>query len=369
MNDLDRKNLLLALNLATQAIGVSDPNPRVGCVIGDASGRVFATGSTQQVGGPHAEAAALLAACAAGFDLRGATAWVTLEPCAHHGRTPPCCDALIDAGITRVVAALIDPFPAVAGSGFDRLRAAGVQVDMADSDSATQARELNIGYFSRIERQRPWVRLKIAASLDGQTALQNGDSQWITGEAARTDGHVWRKRASAILTGIGTVLRDDPRLDVRLVPTRLQPTRMVLDSALRIPISARILDGPGACLVFAVTGEPKKGLALQERGAEVCLLAGKDGKVDLQALMVDLARRSVNELHVEAGSQLNGALLRAGLVDELLAYLAPKLIGSGRGMAQLEPLASVSECLEMRFVETRRIGPDVFLRARVGNFN
>jgi diaminohydroxyphosphoribosylaminopyrimidine deaminase/5-amino-6-(5-phosphoribosylamino)uracil reductase len=217
----------------------------VGCVLGRADGSVLGRGATQQAGGPHAEVMALRDAAAAGHSVQGATAWVTLEPCAHHGRTPPCCDALIAAGLARVVVAIGDPFAQVAGAGLARLRAAGIEVVMADADIAQAAREINIGFFSRIERGRPWVRMKIAASLDGRTALPNGVSQWITGEPARTDGHAWRRRAAAVLTGIGTVLEDDPRLDVRLVPTPAQPLRVVVDSRLETPPAARLLQPPG----------------------------------------------------------------------------------------------------------------------------
>ena len=221
LDDLDRDRLHQAQALAEHAVGLSDPNPRVGCVIGLADGTVLGQGWTRQAGGPHAEVVALRDAAAQGGRLRGATAWVTLEPCAHHGRTPPCCDALIDAGVARVVASVADPFPGVAGAGFARLRAAGIDVLEAGGVFAEVTRELNIGFFSRIERGRPWVRMKLAASLDGRTALPDGRSQWITGEAARRDGHAWRRRAGAVLTGIGTVLADNPRLDVREVPTEL----------------------------------------------------------------------------------------------------------------------------------------------------
>jgi diaminohydroxyphosphoribosylaminopyrimidine deaminase / 5-amino-6-(5-phosphoribosylamino)uracil reductase len=245
----DRERLDEALDLASQAIGLSDPNPRVGCVIARADGQVLAHGFTQQAGGPHAEAVALAAASAAGHDLRGATAWVSLEPCAHHGRTPPCSDALVEAGVARVVVAAVDPNPLVAGQGIARLRGAGISVDLADGEFARTARELNIGFFSRMQRGRPWVRMKIAASLDGRTALNNGASQWITGADARADGHAWRKRASAVLTGIGTVLEDNPRLDVRLVATARQPLRVIVDSRLQTPADARILDTPGKVLI------------------------------------------------------------------------------------------------------------------------
>ncbi len=362
--DTDRSRLQEALALAEQAIGLCDPNPRVGCVIACRNGRTLARGFTQHAGGPHAEAAALAAAHDAGHQLRGATAWVSLEPCAHHGRTPPCSDALIDAGIARVVVACVDPNPLVAGQGIARLRGAGVTVDVADGELARAARELNIGFFSRMQRRRPWVRMKIAASLDGRTALDNGASQWITAEAARGDGHLWRKRASALLTGIGTVLEDDPRLDVRLVPTPRQPLRVIVDSRLQTPAEARILGAPGEVLIYTTGGDAARAQALRERGAELASLPGADGKVDLAAMLADLARRGVNELHVEAGHKLNASLLREGLVDELLVYLAPKLLGVGREMAAFGPLSTLAEALQFEFTQVDRIGADLRLLAR-----
>ncbi len=256
MNSLDHQRLGAALVLAEAAIGLSDPNPRVGCIIGTADGLILGQGHTQQAGGPHAEVMALRDARSQGHDVRGATAWVTLEPCAHHGRTPPCCDALVAAGLARVVVAIEDPFPQVSGQGIARMRAAGIDVLLADSAIAARAREINIGFVSRFERGRPWVRLKVAASLDGRTALPSGASQWITGPEARTDGHHWRNRASAILTGIGTILSDDPRLDVRLAPAFVQPRRMVLDSQLRMPPTARVLQPPGACEIITADHVP-----------------------------------------------------------------------------------------------------------------
>jgi len=362
--DSDRVRLEQCLALAHAAIGLSDPNPRVGCVIASADGRALAKGSTQQAGGPHAEAAALADAHAAGADLRGATAWVSLEPCAHHGRTPPCCDALIDAGVARVVVAAVDPNPLVAGQGIAKLRAAGIAVDLADGPVAREARELNIGFFSRMQRGRPWVRMKIAASLDGRTALDNGASQWITGEAARRDGHAWRKRASALLTGIGTVLEDNPRLDVRLVPTPRQPLRVIVDSRLQTPADARILDAPGEVLVYTAADDTLRGAALRARGALLVPMAGAHGKVDLAAMLADLAQRGVNELHVEAGHKLNASLLREGLVDELLVYLAPRLLGIGREMAAFGPLSTLAEALEFEFTQVDRIGDDLRILAR-----
>jgi diaminohydroxyphosphoribosylaminopyrimidine deaminase / 5-amino-6-(5-phosphoribosylamino)uracil reductase len=238
-----------ALQWAEQAIGLCEPNPRVGCVIVAADGRVIGRGHTQQAGGPHAEVMALRDAAGNGHSVRGATVWVTLEPCSHHGRTPPCCDALIEAGVGRVVVAIEDPNPLVAGDGMRRLRAAGIRVD--SGPGAEASRDLNIGFFSRMERGRPWLRLKAAVSLDGRTALPDGTSQWITGLEARTDGHRFRRRAGAVLTGVGTVLDDDPRLDVRLVPTLMQPLRVIVDSRLDVPLTARVLQPPGSVLVYA----------------------------------------------------------------------------------------------------------------------
>jgi diaminohydroxyphosphoribosylaminopyrimidine deaminase/5-amino-6-(5-phosphoribosylamino)uracil reductase len=349
-----------ALRLAESAIGLSDPNPRVGCVLIGPQGQ-RAEGHTQAAGKAHAEVMALRAAQAAGWDPRGATAYVTLEPCAHHGRTPPCCDALVQAGVSRVVAALEDPNPQVAGQGFARLRAAGIEVAVGLLEG--EAREINIGFLSRMQRGRPWVRLKIAASLDGRTALPDGTSQWITGEAARTDGHAWRRRAGAVLTGVGTVLADDPRLDVRLVPTAKQPLRVIVDSRLETPLAARILQPPGEVLLYAASPEEARRQAFKGH-AEVALRPAAHGKVDLAAVLADLAARGVNELHVEAGHKLNGSFVREGLVDEFVVYLAPKLIGAGREMAAFGPLAALGDAIPLRFIDTVPIGPDLRIRAR-----
>lgn len=353
-----------ALILAERAIGLTDPNPRVGCVIVAADGRVLGSGHTQPTGQAHAEVMALRDAAARGADLRGATAYVTLEPCAHHGRTPPCCDALIAAGLARVVAAIGDPNPLVAGQGMARIAAAGIAAEtglLADA-----AAELNIGFFKRMQTGRPFMRLKIAASLDGRTALQNGVSQWITGPAARTDGHAWRRRAGAVLTGIGTVRDDDPRLDVRLVETARQPLRVVVDSRLETPPTARLLDPPGQVLLYGAVDPAAHPAvrALGDRGAEICALPGPDGKVDLAAMLDDLGRRGINEVHVEAGHKLNGSLLRAGLVDELLVYLAPKLLGLGREMAAFGPLTTLDDALNWRWLDVVPVGDDLRLRAR-----
>ena len=356
-----------ALGLAAQALFLSNPNPRVGCVLVAPDGRVIGRGFTQQAGGPHAEVVALRDAAAAGQDVRGATAYVTLEPCAHQGRTGPCGDALVAAGIGKVVASIADPNPLVAGQGFARLRAAGVEVEVGPGAAA--ARELNIGFFSRMVRSTPWVRLKVAASLDGTTALHNGASQWITSPAARADGHAWRARACAVLTGIGTVLQDDPVLNVREVATPRQPQLVVVDSRLQTPPGASLFIACRAYTIYAAGAFDAefaaRKAALEARGATVVHLPGADGKVDLPAMLRDLAARGVNELHVEAGHRLNGTLVRAGLVDELLLYVAPKLLGPGRGMADMGPLDALAQGLALDFHSVERVGPDLRIVARV----
>lgn len=362
--ELDRTRLLQALDLAQDAIGRTEPNPRVGCVVGAEDGRLFGRGATQQAGGPHAEVMALRDALAAGNPLQGATAWVTLEPCAHHGRTPPCCDALIEAGIARVVVAVADPFAGVNGHGIARLRAAGVVVEMAEPDIAAAARDINIGFFSRVERGRPWVRVKIACSLDGRTALPDGRSQWITGPQARTDGHVWRRRASAVLTGTGTVLADDPRLDVRLVPTPAQPLRVIVDSRLSTPPDSRILAPPGKVLIVTTQPDVPAAAALRAEGAEIIGVAAAAGRVGLSALLHALGERAINEVHVEAGPTLNGALVRQGLVDELLVYQAPVLLGEGRPMAELGLLQQLAQAPRFDLCEALLLAGDLRLRAR-----
>jgi diaminohydroxyphosphoribosylaminopyrimidine deaminase/5-amino-6-(5-phosphoribosylamino)uracil reductase len=356
-----------ALAVAEQASHACDPNPRVGCVLLDDAGTLLGCGHTQAVGGPHAEIMALRDAGARGQSVEGATAYVTLEPCAHHGRTGPCCDALIAAGIKRVVASIADPNPLVAGQGFARLRATGIEVEIGPG--AAQSRELNIGFFSRMLRGRPWVRLKVAASIDGMTALSNGTSQWITSQAARTDGHAWRARASAVLTGVGTVLEDDPQLDVRLVETPRQPYLVVIDSQLQTPPDARIFVAGRAVWIYAAVRNDVKAAALAARGATVSYLPNAQGKVDLAAMLADLARREINELHVEAGHKLNGSLLREALVDELLLYLAPKFIGEGLGIASQPhaggPLTELAGALPLEFKSVDLIGSDLRIVARV----
>ncbi len=362
-----------ALHKAHQGLWLTSPNPRVGCVITAEDGTLLGEGHTQRAGGPHAEIMALRDAAARGHNVQGATAWVTLEPCAHQGRTGPCCDALATAGIGRVVAALTDPNPKVAGQGMARLSAAGVQTETLrpSSDEAIQARELNIGFFSRMERGLPWVRMKMAASLDGQTALQNGQSQWITGAEARADGHAWRARACAILTGIGTVLEDDPLLNVRGMDTPRQPHLVVVDSRLDMPLNAKLLDTQGTgdqarqiWVYTATTEHLDKRAALTARGLTVIDMPGQGGKVDLAAMLRDLARREINELHVEAGHKLNGSFIREGLVNEFLVYLAPQLLGPGQGLANLPALTDLRGAVQLAFHTVDRIGPDLRLLLR-----
>ena len=364
-----------ALRIATIARHLCLPNPSVGCIIIDANGAQLGVGNTQPVGGPHAEVMALRDAHAHGRSVQGATAYVTLEPCSHHGRTGPCSDALIAAGIKKVVATIADPNPVVSGQGFVRLRAAGVEVEILNPTEplAIQSRELNIGFFSRMVRKTPWVRMKVAASLDGKTALNNGTSQWITSSEARIDGHAWRARAGAILTGIGTVLQDDPRLDVRLVAASRQPPIVVVDSALQTPVDAAIfVDGRSVLIYTGAQCDSAKKQALEARGATVIELPEghadgitPTGKVDLAAMLLDLGRREVNELHVEAGHRLNGSFIREGLVDELLVYLAPKLLGQGRDMASFGPLTDLTSALHLDFVSSTLVGPDLRVLARV----
>lgn len=349
-----------ALHWAAKGLFITTPNPRVGCVIVK-DGKVVGEGHTQPAGQAHAEVQALQDAAMGGHDVRGATAYVTLEPCSHHGRTPPCADALIHAAIGRVVVAAADPNPLVAGQGLARLRAAGIEVVCGVMES--EARELNIGFFSRMQRGLPWVRMKAAASLDGKTALHNGLSQWITSQGARDDGHWWRARACAVLTGIGTVQQDDPQLTVRAVDTPRQPRRIVVDSQLQILPDAKVLQGGGTWIV-AARSDPGKEALLREQGAEIMILPNADGKVDLPALMHELGRRHINELHVEAGFKLNGSLIREACVDELLLYLAPSLMGDARGMFDLAALETLDQKYALAFHEVKQIGPDLRILAR-----
>lgn len=361
-----------AVALAHRSLRLSNPNPRVGCVLLGADGRVLGEGHTQQAGGPHAEVMALRDAGARGESTQDATAFVTMEPCSHHGRTPPCCDALVAAHIGRVVIATIDPNPLVAGEGIRRLRAAGIAVELlpGDDEKAQAARELNIGFFSRMTRGQPWVRMKMASSLDGTTALENGASQWITGEAARADGHAWRARACAVLTGVGTVREDDPMLDVRLVDTPRQPHLVVVDSHLKTPTVARLFEPPGNGLprqiwIYHASQDGKAIAALEARGAKLVAMPGPHGKVDLAGLLRDLGQREINELHLEAGSKLNGSFLREKLVDELLLYLAPCLLGAGARLADLGPLQQLQDGTALRFTSAESVGDDLRIQARM----
>lgn len=352
-----------ALDLAEEAQYRTSPNPRVGCVLVDAQGKVIGEGSTQRAGGPHAEVMALRDGAARGRAVKGATAYVTLEPCAHTGRTGPCCVALSDAGVARVVVALLDPNPRVAGQGVAHLRAHGIDVDIGLG--AARARALNLGFLSRMVRGQPWVRMKAATSLDGKTALPNGQSQWITGAAAREDGQTWRARACAILTGVGTVLADNPRLDVRSVPTERQPRLVIADSQLRTPPDAALFAADRQVLIYTAQAQGPRAAALQARGALLVDMPDAQGRVDVPAMLRDLGQREVNELHVEAGAVLNGAVIASGMLDELLLYLAPSLLGPGADMAQWGPLTDLGQRVPLAFQEVARVGDDLRVLARV----
>ncbi|MCM5572419.1 bifunctional diaminohydroxyphosphoribosylaminopyrimidine deaminase/5-amino-6-(5-phosphoribosylamino)uracil reductase RibD [Burkholderiaceae bacterium FT117] len=356
--EADHQHMSRALELAALGMWSTTPNPRVGCVI-VRDRQVVGEGWHRRAGEPHAEVLALAQANGA---ARGATVYLTLEPCSHHGRTPPCVDALLEARVGRVVVAMEDPNPLVSGRGLAKLREAGV--DVRCGLLGNEARELNIGFVSRMTRQRPWVRMKIAASLDGRTALPDGRSQWITGPAARDDGHAWRARACAVLTGIGTVKDDDPRLTVRAVDTPRQPLRVLVDSRLEVGLDANIVRG-GNLLVACARSIPAKVDELKDRGCEVVEITNAQGKVDLPALLRELAARGVNELHVEAGHRLNGSLLREDCVDELLVYLAPVLLGNATGMAELMPPAELEAARRLEFRAVDRVGDDVRLLARL----
>ena len=362
-----------ALRLAERGLHTTMPNPRVGCVIVRA-GEVVGEGWHERAGEPHAEIHALRQA---GDRARGATAYVSLEPCSHHGRTPPCANALIDAGVTRVVAALRDPNPQVSGRGLELLTLAGIQVQVGLLE--TEARELNLGFVARMTRSRSWLRLKTAASLDGKTALENGESKWITGEPARADVQRWRARSCAILTGVGTVLADDPRMNVREMDIGRQPLKVIVDSHLSTPPGAKILPSPasgggargegkltpGPVLIACSQADPTRRAALEAAGAEILELPGADGRVDLAALLGELARRGVNEIHGEAGATLNGALLQAGLVDEWLAYVAPLVMGhQARGLFDLPALADMAGRRGFKLLDAARVGEDLRLRLR-----
>jgi len=360
-SEADSRFMQMALALGRRALLHATPNPRVGCVI-VRDAHVIGEGSTQPPGGNHAEIEALNDARRRGHDLQGATVYVTLEPCSHFGRTPPCATALVEARVGRVVAAVEDPNPLVAGRGMEMLRQAGIEARCGLLRQ--EAVEANQGFFSRMNRGRPWVRVKLAASLDGRTALANGASQWITGEAARTDGHAWRARACAVLTGSGTLRADNPRLSVYRVPAQRQPLKVLLDSRLALDPAARLLDGLPV-LVFCHTPDPARAALLEPHSVQVLACPGADGHVDLPAMLQELGRRGINELHVEAGARLSGALVAAGLADELLLYLAPCLLGPGRGLLDLPALTQLEQAPRLRIHESAAVGDDLRILARM----
>jgi diaminohydroxyphosphoribosylaminopyrimidine deaminase/5-amino-6-(5-phosphoribosylamino)uracil reductase len=357
--DTDERHMRRALSLAERGLFTTQPNPRVGCVIAHGE-TVVGEGWHERAGEPHAEVHALRDA---GERAKGATAYVTLEPCAHRGRTPPCADALVEAGVARVVAAVRDPNPRVADGGFAKLRSAGIEVAIGLCEA--EARAINEGFLSRMERGCPWLRLKIAASLDGRTALASGESKWITSEAAREDAQRWRARSSAILTGIGTVLADDPLLTVRLDEPHATPLRVVLDANLRTSANSHVLDGATPTLVVhAKDASPRD--ARFDRVERIAVDA-IDGKLDPGAILAALAAREVNELQVEGGPTLSGSLLAGGFVDEILLYVAPILLGdTARPLANLPPLASLANAAKLTRVDEAIIGPDLRLRFVTG---
>ena len=363
ITESDTHWMSVALSWAEKAMYITTPNPRVGCVIVNAQGVLLGAGHTQPAGQAHAEMMALQDAKSQGHSVAGATAYVTLEPCSHQGRTGPCCDALIHAGLLRLVVAVQDPNPQVNGNGIARLRQARIRVDLGVLED--KAKSLNPGYFKRMTQGLPWMRLKVAASLDGQTALTNGESQWITSASARLDGHAWRARSCAVLTGIGTVLEDDPQLNVRDIDTPRQPTLVIVDSKLETPLNARLWDTQREVWIYCATGDTDRKAALEAKGARVTCLPNAQGKVDLRALVQDLGQKAINEVHIEAGFKLNGSLLAADVVDELLVYLAPLLIGQGLGMASLGTFETLSQALKLKIQNVTTIGDDVRLIAHV----
>jgi diaminohydroxyphosphoribosylaminopyrimidine deaminase/5-amino-6-(5-phosphoribosylamino)uracil reductase len=363
---VDHQWMSEALAQAQKALYLSNPNPRVGCVI-VRDGKVIGSGFTQAVGMAHAEVQALANAKTLGNDVAGSTIYVTLEPCSHTGRTPPCVDALIAAKPAKVIVAMSDPNPLVAGKGLEKLRAAGIEVQCGLLESEAQA--LNRGFISRMTRGLPWVRMKIAASLDGKTALPDGQSQWITGPLARADGHHWRAQACAIVTGVGTVKEDDPSLNVRDVDTQRQPVRIIIDSKLDTPPTAKILQNPdqsGVMIICASLDSAEmqaKAKIFEGRGIEVIAMANAFGKVDLPALFSYLAKeREMNEIHIESGFKLNGSMLREDCVDELLLYYAPFLMGEGIGMANVGLMNSLGNRQNWQIIDQALFGPDLRLR-------
>ena len=371
-NAADSAWMAHALQLAANGLYTTGVNPRVGCVLVK-DNQIIGEGWHERAGEGHAEVMALQDAERRGNDAKGATAYVTLEPCSHHGKTPPCAEALIKAGVSRVVAAMEDPNPLVAGKGFTLLQAAGIEV--AAPLMAAEAEALNVGFVKRMRQGLPWVRLKMAGSLDGRSALANGQSQWITGSEARADGHRFRARAQAILTGVGTLLEDDPLMTARGVdtpmaqvtatPVSLAPSlRVVLDSHLRTPVTAKVLQG-GCCLVATASTDAERTAALRAAGAEVLVVPDSAGRVDLKALLRNLAERGINEVHLEAGPRWSGVLLKAGLIDELLLYMAPTLLGSdARGWFDDLNLTNLDQKTAWQFQDVRMVGADLRIVAR-----
>ncbi len=349
-----------ALALAETVMAITSPNPRVACLIVH-HGQLLASGATQRAGGPHAEVMALRQADERGCVVTGSTIYVTLEPCSHHGRTPPCVDALIRARPARVVIAMRDPNPLVGGQGIARLRAAGVEVTVGVCHE--EALAINPGFVSRMTRKTPWAWLKLAASLDGRIALANGESQWITGPAARADGHHWRARSCVVLTGSGTVLADNPQMNVRHVETSRPPIKAIVDTRFEVDENARIFDGIKTW-VFTCRGNSEKARRLADKNVEVVELPPNNGRVDLDAMMRWMGQNEINEVHVEAGARLSGALLQAGCADELLVYLAPVLLGDAIGMVRMQALQTLAEAQRFEFMETAALAPDLRLRAR-----
>ena len=356
----DARWMQQAIALAETSLYITSPNPRVGCVI-VRDDTLLAQGATQQAGGMHAEAVALQEAREKGHDLRHATVYVSLEPCSHHGRTPPCVEALIQAGVSRVVIALCDPNPLVGGQGLARLRAAGISVTLGVGTE--QALALNPGFVSRMTRGLPWVWMKSGVSLDGHTALPGGESQWITGPLARADGHHWRARSCVVLTGIGTVRSDNPLLNVREVETPRQPMLAVVDARFEIDEASRLFDGR-KIWVFVCRIDQSKADRLAKRNVEVVVMPSSPAGVDLPSVMRWLAAHEINEVHVEAGARLSGALLQTGCIDELLVYMAPLLLGEGRGMADIPPVTALASAERFEFTESSQVGTDLRLRLR-----
>jgi diaminohydroxyphosphoribosylaminopyrimidine deaminase/5-amino-6-(5-phosphoribosylamino)uracil reductase len=359
----DHQYMSLALRLAAQGLYTTQPNPRVGCVIVK-DGQVIGRGAHLKAGEPHAEVYALREA---GEAASGADAYVTLEPCNHHGRTPPCVDALIKAGIRRVVAAMQDPNPLVAGQGLGVLRQAGIKVDVGLMEKEAVA--LNPGFISVMTHGRPYVRSKIAASLDGKTALSNGQSQWITGTAARQDVQHWRAQASAIMTGIGTVLADDPSMTVRLEGTSRQPLRIIVDSQLQTPLHCKMLEpellGQSPLLIAYASDPNKISEQLLAKGAQLLQLPNAQGQVDLNALLKALAQRNITEVLLEAGQGLNGAMQQANLIDEFIFYYAPKLLGgTAQNMLSMDAFTAMTQAIDLQLLDVRLVGQDIRVRAQ-----